>query len=87
MSKLSRFVVAEGGPIGPFFAAAVAGEPVPEGIDESAVRRAFGGTLAPDLDFEVDRMARYDGHWDAIVLCMDRARTRCRRRSWISSVI
>jgi hypothetical protein len=66
VSRLSRFVVAEGGPIGPFVAAAVAGEPVSEAIDEAAVRRAFGGTLAPGLHFKIDRMARHDGHWNAL---------------------
>lgn len=67
VSRLSRFIVSEGGPIGPFFAAAVVGEPVPERIDESVVRRAFGGALAPGLLYQADRLSRQEaGHWNQL---------------------
>jgi hypothetical protein len=63
-SRLTRFRVGEGEPIRPFFAAAVVGEPVPEVLDEPLVRRAFGGTLPPGINFQIQRMGRRGGHWD-----------------------
>jgi len=64
VSRLSRFRVGESEPIGPFFAAAVMGAPAPEVIDESLVRSAFGGTLAPGLLFQFNRLERRDGYWN-----------------------
>jgi hypothetical protein len=45
--------------LGPFFAAAVAGEPVAAEVTEELVRRAFGGTLFPDIQFSVTRLVPY----------------------------
>lgn len=55
-SQLATFYVGEGARLGPFFAAAVAGEPVAAEVTEELVRRAFGGTLFPDIQFSVKRL-------------------------------
>lgn len=55
-ARLATFCVGEGARVHPYFAAAVAGEPVPTEVTEPLVRRAFGGTLYPDVQFAVARL-------------------------------
>ena len=55
-ARLATFRVGEGARLHPFYAAAVAGEPVSTEVTEPVVRRAFGGTLYPDIQFAVARL-------------------------------
>lgn len=63
--RLKAFTVGEGARVWPFFAAATA-DSAPAKLDEARVRAAFGGTIAPGLNFVVAPMRRRGGHWDQL---------------------
>ncbi|MBM3980663.1 MAG: hypothetical protein FJ304_10325 [Planctomycetes bacterium] len=63
--RLKDFTVDEGARIWPFFAATTT-DSAPAKLDEALVRAAFGGTIAPGLNFEVSPLRRRGGHWDQL---------------------
>lgn len=63
--RLKDFTAGEGEQIWPFFAATTT-DSAPAKLDEALVRAAFGGTIAPGLNFEVSPLRRRGGHWDQL---------------------